>query len=227
MSEPLKKPGQVPESYQPQKPEMMRALEAAQVETMPIYKGKKKNASFQIDIFHIDQPLYAVGRTVRVTHGAPDCFPKIDALIKDFGDDDVPSAISDKTSPIIAFGICLDHIDHGGNQIEFTYMRAILVRELPTEVQLPEGMLCHTIPAGYYARNHVCAKNIGDALGTAYVELDNWLKSSEGWESCGNGEYEVFTSSVYNPETRRFEHTHKPKKYEMEKWGQVRRKTQQ
>jgi hypothetical protein len=30
MSEPVKKPGQVPESYQPQKPEMMRALEAAQ-----------------------------------------------------------------------------------------------------------------------------------------------------------------------------------------------------
>jgi len=35
MNDPLKNPGQVPESYQPQKPEMMRALEEAQ-ELMPI-----------------------------------------------------------------------------------------------------------------------------------------------------------------------------------------------
>jgi len=222
MSESAKKPGQAPESYQPKaKPEIVSMAEQAQAGALD---DTKKKPSFQVDIFHIDRPLYAVGRAVRVTHGTPECFPAIDALIQGFDADDVTSVIPNKASPIIPFGVGLDHIAHGGDLIEFTYMRGVLVRERPAEDQLPEGMICHTIPAGYYARNHVRAKNIGEALGIAYIELDRWVESSEEWEGCGNSEYEVYTSSVYIPEKKCFRRPKWPQWFEMEKWCQVRRR---
>jgi len=51
MSEPAKKPGHQPESYQPQKPEMMRALEEAQGQAEPrkVYTVKTENGGSYID----------------------------------------------------------------------------------------------------------------------------------------------------------------------------------
>jgi len=180
-----------------------------------------KKPAFQIDVFHLDQPLYAVGRSVRVTHGTPECFPAIDALWRDFDADDVTSAIANKADPVIPFGICSDHIAHGGDLIEFNYMRGVLVREYPAEDELPQGAICHTIPAGDFARIRVRAKNHDKAIGTAYIELSNWLESSQEWEAVDGG-YEVYTSCVYNPETRLYDAPRWPKRYEMEKWDRVR-----
>jgi len=179
----------------------------------------KKKPAFQIDVFRIEQPLYMVGRAVRVTHGTPECFPAIDTLWREFEADDVTSAIPDKADPVIPFGICSDHIPHGGDIIEFTYMRAALVRERPADNQLPEGTICYAIPAGDFARIRVRAKNHDKAIGTAYIELDKWLQSSE-WEGIGDG-YEVYTSRVYNPETKLYGDKW-PRRYEMEKWEHVR-----
>jgi len=225
MSEPLKKPNRTPESYTPKAvPEIIAMAE--QLFNKRTGDDSKKKSAFQVDIFRIEQPLYLVGRSVRVTHGTPECFPKIDALIESFDADDAAGAIPNRVSPVIPFGVGLNHIAHGGDLIEFTYMRGILVREPPAKGQLPDDFLCHTIPAGYYARNRVRAKDVGEALGVAYVELDRWVKSSEEWEDYGDGgyEYEVFTSSVYSPKKRRFEDAHKPNRYTMEKWERVRRK---
>jgi len=220
MSEPLKKPAAAPESYTPKEVPVIIGM-AEELFQNSAQAGGSEPAS-QIDIFRIARPLYLLGRAARVTHGTPECGPTIDALIEAFNADDVTSAIPGKISPIVPFGVGLDHIAHGGDLIEFTYMRGILVRELPPEDQLPEGLICHTIPAGCYARNRVRAKNIGEALGAAYVGLDNWLKASEAWESCGNSEYEVFTSSPYDPKKKRFSAPEQG--YEMEKWDPVRRK---
>jgi len=222
MSEPLKKPNQASESYSPKELPVIITM-AEELFKNSAQAGGSEPAS-QINVFRIAQPLYLVGRSVRVTHGTPECFPTIDALIDGFDADDVTSAIPDKVSPVIPFGVGLDHIAHGGDLIEFTYMRGILVRALPPEDQLPEGAVCHTIPAGCYARNRVRAKNVGEALGAAYVGLDDWLKTSAEWESCGNSEYEVFTCSAYDARKKRFIAPKWPKRYEMEKWGQVRRK---
>ena len=49
MSEPVKKPDQQPESYQPKKPEMMRALEGAQVRLQPAYPVLAANGGSYID----------------------------------------------------------------------------------------------------------------------------------------------------------------------------------
>ena len=220
MSQPAKK--RAPESYSPKEmPEIIGMAEELFKNSIP--PGGSEPAS-QIDVFRIVRPLYLVGRAARVTHGTPECFPTIDALIRGFDADDVTAAIPNKVSPILPFGVGLDHIAHGGDLIEFTYMRGILVRELPPEDQLPEGLVCHTIPAGCYARNRVRAKNIGEALGAAYGGLDNWLKASQEWESCGNSEYEVFTCSAYDARKKRFSAPKWPHWYEMEKWDQVRRK---
>ena len=225
MSEPLKKPQAAPESHSPREvPEIISMAQELFSKNTLVDDGGKKNPAFQIDVFRIAKPLYMIGRAVRVTHGTPECFPAINALIAGFDADDVVSAIPNKVSPIIPFGVGLDHVAQVGDLIEFTYMRGILVRERPD--QLPEGLLCHVVPAGDYARNRVRAKNIDEALGIAYIELDNWLKASEEWESCGNSEYEVFTGSIYNPEQKRFDQPKWPKRYEMEKWDPVRRKIQ-
>lgn len=222
MSEPLKKPGPAPERYTSKQVPVIIGM-AEELLQRGALAGGGEPAS-QIDIFRVAQPLYLLGRAARVTHGTPECMPAIDALIEAFDADDVASAIPDKVSPVIPFGVGLDHIDHGGDLIGFTYVRGILVRALPPADQLPEGLIRHIIPAGYYARNRVRAKNIGEALGAAYVGLDNWLKASEEWESCGNSEYKVFTSSAYDPKKKRFAAPKWPKPYEMEKWDQVRRK---
>ena len=179
----------------------------------------KKKTTFEIDIFQIDQPLYIVGRTVRVTHGTPECFPAIDALCQTFDDDDVTAAIPDKAEPVIPFGVCSDHISHGGDIIEFTYMKGVQVRECPDDSQLPKTTLCHTIPAGDYVRIRVSAPSFDAGIGTAYIELDRW--ESPEWENCDDSGYEVFTSRRYNPENHCFDES---LRFEMEKWGRVRRK---
>ena len=69
MSEPAKKPGQQPESYQPKKPEMMRALEEAQIqaEKEASTMGEPIKAKFEIVKFEprrfIDKSIYV--RAVR------------------------------------------------------------------------------------------------------------------------------------------------------------------
>jgi len=60
MSEPAKKPGQVPESYQPQKPEMMRALEAAQGQTAIEYQ-RYKSIDFYLERVSFPETLKIAG----------------------------------------------------------------------------------------------------------------------------------------------------------------------
>jgi len=173
----------------------------------------EKKQGFSIDVFTLDKPMHIVGRSVRVTHGTPECFPTIQALWKNWTDDDAVSKIPNKKEPAILFGISTDHVRHALDKdiIEFTYILGVEVNEAVEEGKLPETMRGFTIPPTDVARIKVSHPNGDAALGIGYVELSKWLKNHPEWEDCGIGETEVYVSET-------------PEWVEFEKWSFVKRK---
>lgn len=178
----------------------------------------EKKQGFNIEIFTLDKPMYIVGRTVRVTHGTPECFPKIADLKANFIADDMISKIPNKKEPVMRFGICSDHavvgdLIPGSELIEFTYMVGVEVNEVIEESQLPKTTKIFTIPVGEIIRIRVSAPNFDTAIGIAYVELDQWEKNNPEWEGRGIGEIEVYANES-------------PSWVEFEKWDCVKKKEQ-
>ncbi|HBL83553.1 MAG: hypothetical protein A2Y17_00365 [Clostridiales bacterium GWF2_38_85] len=157
----------------------------------------EKKTEFTIEEFKLEQPIYVVGRTVRVTHGTPECFPAISALKANFLANDVPSIITNIQKPVIRFGICKDHHVPSEGLIEFTYMIGVQTTGQTFE-NLIDDMELHIIPEGDYVRIKVSAPDADTAIGTAYVNLSNWFNESTEW--AGAGEFEVYPNESTDAE---------------------------
>ncbi|MDR0286973.1 MAG: GyrI-like domain-containing protein [Clostridiales bacterium] len=171
----------------------------------------EKKQEFKIEVVTLEKPMYIVGRSVRVTHGTPECFPSIDSLKTGFKADDIPAKIPNKKEPVIRFGICYDHHVPREGLIEFTYMVGVEVNEPINESLLPETTHIFTIPTGVIVRIKVSAPNFDTAIGIAYVELDQWRKNNPEWEGSDVGEIELYVDES-------------PSWVEFEKWDCIRKK---
>ena len=191
------------------------ALRAA-AETVEQPNPEKEHAverkqGFTIDVFTLDKPMHVVGRSVRVTHGTPECFPTIHALWKNFKDDDALSKIPGKKEPVVLFGISTGHHVPAEGLIEFTYILGVEVEAAAGEDKPPETMRHFTIPAGDVARARVSAPDGDTALGIGYVEMSKWRADHPEWEDAGVGETEVYVDES-------------PGWVEFEKWDFVKRR---
>lgn len=139
-------------------------------------------ATYNIQIMKLNNPIFIVGSEVRVKHGTPECFPAIDTICTRFKSEETPSKIQNKIEPMIRFGLCLDHVYHE-NVIEFTYVTGVQVHELMGESKLPESTKCYTIPAGEYACIKVSSPDSVTTIGIAYTRLNQWINESQDWVS--------------------------------------------
>lgn len=170
---------------------------------------------FSIRVFHLENPIYIVGRGVRIKHGSPEHMPSINSLISGYFGDDVPSMIPNRNLPIMRFGICAEFTPETG---EFTYMMGDQIRQPVADDLLPETTRSYVIPSGEYACITFSAPDIGALtgakLGEGYDRLFGWLSESE-WENSMMGvAYEVY-------DDERFEVPSWP---EMDIWTPVKRK---
>lgn len=149
----------------------------------------EKKAEFAIDVFPLDAPMIIVGRSVAVTHGTPECFPTIGALIEGFHRDDLPAKIPGRKDSPTEYGLCFGHVPEG-ELIHFTYFYGVEVPGPVDESRLPESTECFVIQPGHYARNRVSAPK-DQAIGIAYTQFGPWEEASPEWE-CTDGIYEVY-----------------------------------
>ncbi len=159
-----------------------------------IFERIEFETKFEISVFHLDNPIYVIGRAARIIHGSPEHQPTIKSLISDFYGDDVPSMIPNRREPGKRFGICAElNIEIA----EFTYMMGDQTLSSIEEVELPTSTRSYVIPAGDYACVTFSASDIEtlttQTLGRGYDELFGWLGSSNEWESSVMGvAYEVY-----------------------------------
>ena len=170
---------------------------------------------FSIRVFTLENPIYIVGRSIRIKHGSPEHEPSMKSLISGYFGDDVPSIIPNRNLPIMRFGICAEFVPETG---EFTYMMGDQVGQPVADDLLPETTRSYIIPSGEYACITFSAPDIGvlteSKLFEGYDRLFGWLSESE-WESSMVGvAYEVY-------EDERFEVPSWP---EMDIWTPVKRK---
>ncbi|MDR2956583.1 MAG: GyrI-like domain-containing protein [Coriobacteriales bacterium] len=153
-------------------------------------------SEFSIYIKELADPVYVVGRKVRVKHGTPECFVKIDNLIEGFFAEDVPSQIPEVKLPLVRFGICSHHVYYS-DIIEFDYLTGVEVVGPIDRSRLPATTTGFVIPSGTYACIKVSAIDSSTALDVAYSKLDEWLSESEEWEAF-SGEYEMYPDELTN-----------------------------
>ena len=157
----------------------------------------EEKTEFSIEVFKLEQPIYVLGRTIRVTHGTPECTPAINTLKSDFLANDVPAKIPHLHKPVKRFAVCKDHYVPSEGLIEFTYMTGVQIKN-PIKENLPDNMEQHIIPEGDYVRIKVSAPDADTAIGTAYVNLSNWANEQIEWD-CG-GEFEVYPNETTDAE---------------------------
>ena len=172
---------------------------------------------FLIRVFTLENPIYIVGRSIRIKHGSPEHEPGIKSLISGYFGDDVPSIIPNRSFPLMRFGICAEFEPETG---EFTYMMGDQIGQPGANYLLPETTRSYIIPSGEYACITFSAPDIGtlteSKIGEGYDRLFGWLRESE-WESSTEGvAYEVY-------DDERFEVPSWP---EMDIWTPVKRKEQ-
>lgn len=156
-----------------------------------LYRPVEETVEYQAELFQLTEPLYLIGRAVRVPYSTYDEKQKlIDHLISEFFGNDEPGRIPNHAVPAASFGLvceCDPDMSMG------TYMMGTQVASLD---EIPEGMRSFTLPAGQYVRVTFRAGDretlTGSALEGAYNYLYNtWLPESPYAEA------EMLAAEVY------------------------------
>ncbi len=192
------------------------SLEERLANKRDIFEKIEFETKFNISVFHLENPIYVIGRAARIVHGSPEHQPTIESLISNFYGDDVPSMIPNRREPGKRFGICAElNIETA----EFTYMMGDQTLSNIDDVEIPKTTRSYVIPAGDYACVTFSASDTETlttkTLGRGYDELFGWLGSSKEWENSVMGvAYEIY-------DDERFETPSWP---EMDIWTPVKKK---